>query len=349
MIPAGEFDRELININGIEKNVIVQGSYKQIEPNPQSYQIFIAPIKGFISAADIIAFILLVGGAFSIINRTGAINSGLMQILKIVEKKENIRYLVIPLIMFLFSIAGATFGMAEEVLVFIMITISLSFALGYDSLVGIAIPFVGAGVGFASAFLNPFTVGIAQGIAGITPLFSGIEIRIIIWFLFTIVSIIYVSRYAKKIYKKPELALHTISKDEIESNLIELEFNKKHKSIIFLLLLAMIALMVGVNLYGWYINEISALFVSLGIISALIYKFSSEETISSFIEGAKDMITPVVIIALAKGVLTIAEDGKIIDTILYYFANLSEGMPKVLTVEIIFILQSVLNFFVPSG
>jgi uncharacterized ion transporter superfamily protein YfcC len=348
-IPAGEFDRESIKINGIEKQVIIQDSYKQIESVPQSYQIFLAPIKGFTSAADIIAFILLVGGAFSIINKTGAINSGLMQIIKLVEKKNSLRSFVIPLIMFLFSVAGATFGMAEEVLVFIMITIPLSYALGYDSLVGIAIPFVGAGVGFASAFLNPFTVGIAQGIAGISPLFSGLEVRLAVWIVFTIISIFYVSKYAKKVYNNPEKGLFSISIDEVDSNVKEIIFNSKHKFVLFLLFVSMIALIVGVNVFGWYINEISALFVLLGILSAFTFKFSSNQTITSFLEGAKDMITPVIIIALAKGVLIIAEDGKIIDTILYYFANMSEGLPKLITVEIIFFLQSILNFFVPSG
>lgn len=348
-IPAGEFDRESIKINGIEKQVIIQDSYKQIESVPQSYQIFLAPIKGFTSAADIIAFILLVGGAFSIINKTGAINSGLMQIIKLVERKNSLRSFVIPLIMFLFSVAGATFGMAEEVLVFIMITIPLSYALGYDSLVGIAIPFVGAGVGFASAFLNPFTVGIAQGIAGISPLFSGLEVRLAVWVVFTIISIFYVSKYAKKIYNNPEKGLFSISKDEVDSNVKEIIFKSKHKFVLFLLLVSMIALIVGVNKFGWYINEISALFVLLGILSAFTFKFSSNKTITSFLEGAKDMITPVIIIALAKGVLIIAEDGKIIDTILYYFANMSEGLPKLITVEIIFFVQSILNFFVPSG
>jgi len=245
-------------------------------------------------------------------------------------------------------LAGATFGMAEEVLVFIMITIPLSYALGYDSLVGIAIPFVGAGVGFASAFLNPFTVGIAQGIAGITPLFSGYEIRIVVWLMFTTVSIAYVARYAKKILKNPKLAIRTIPNEKFNDSL-DLVFQVKHKLVLLLLITAMVVLIVGVNLYGWYINEISALFILLGLLSAFVFKFSSKEVISSFLEGAKDMITPVIIIALAKGVLIIAEDGRIIDTILFYFANVTAGLPKLITVELIFIIQSVLNFFIPSG
>lgn len=348
LIPAGEFTREQVTINNITKDIIVQDSYKNIESNPQTYQILIAPIKGFISASNIIVFILLVGGAFSIINKTGAINSGLLQLLKLVERKESLRSFVIPLVMFFFSLAGATFGMAEEVLVFIMITIPLSYALGYDSLVGIAIPFVGAGVGFASAFLNPFTVGIAQGIAGVTPLFSGYEVRIVVWLLFTSIAIVYVTKYAKKILKNPKLAIRTIPEEKFSGSL-DLVFEVKHKLVLLLLIIAMVVLIVGVNLYGWYINEISALFVLLGLLSAFVFKFSSEEVISSFLEGAKDMITPVIIIALAKGVLIIAEDGRIIDTILYYFANVTAGLPKLITVELIFIIQSVLNFFIPSG
>ena len=168
-IPAGEYQRT--EIDG--RTMVVPGTYNKTEPAPQGLTAFLtAPIKGFVEASHIIAFVLLIGGAFGIINKTGSINAGLSSIIRYSISNPKFKVLVIPLIMVLFSIAGATFGMSEETLVFIIITIPLALALGYDSIVGIAIPFVGAGAGFAGSVSNPFTIGIAQGIAEV-PLFSG--------------------------------------------------------------------------------------------------------------------------------------------------------------------------------
>ncbi|MEL6560661.1 MAG: YfcC family protein, partial [Bacteroidota bacterium] len=169
IVPAGEFER--VSSNG--RDIVVPGSYKVLKQSPQDFfDFFTSPIKGFVSAGQIIAFVLIVGGAFSVINRSDAINAALQSLVRLCKKKPAFKKVIIPALIILFSLAGATFGMSEEVIVFVLITIPLALALGYDSLVGIAIPFVGAGAGFAGAFSNPFTVGIAQGIAELPP-FSG--------------------------------------------------------------------------------------------------------------------------------------------------------------------------------
>lgn len=352
IIPSGQYDTETIEVNGITKKIIIPDSYKEVEPNYQGLELFLAPLEGFVSASDIIAFVFLVGGAFSLINRTGAINAGLYQVINLTKKKESLRHLVIPILMLLFSIGGATFGMAEEVLVFLMVTIPLAIALGYDPIVGIAIPFIGAGVGFAGAFMNPFTVGIAQGIAGIDPLFSGIVYRLIVWVLMTLIAILFVYRYAEKIRKNPEKSC--VGNIDYGKKLSEISeentiFNLKRKIILVCLILSLGILIYGVTNYNWYISEISGLFMALGIISTIIYKLSPDEIIASFIEGTKDMIVPAILIGLAKGALIIAENGMIIDTMLFYIGNIADGMPKVISVEIMFLIQSILNFIVPSG
>jgi len=140
ILPAGQFEKETVKVGELTREVVIPDSYQQVKSNYQGLELLLAPLRGFVSAADIIAFVFLVGGAFSIINRTGAINAGLYQVIKITKKVEPLRYLVIPILMLLFSIGGATFGMAEEVLVFLMVTIPLAIALGYDPIVGIAIP-----------------------------------------------------------------------------------------------------------------------------------------------------------------------------------------------------------------
>jgi uncharacterized ion transporter superfamily protein YfcC len=352
VIPAGKYDTEIINVGGITKTVVIPDSYREVESNYQGLELFLAPLEGFVSAADIIAFVFLVGGAFSIINRTGAINAGLYKVIEMTKRKEALRHFVIPLLMLLFSIGGATFGMAEEVLVFLMVTIPLAIALGYDSIVGIAIPFIGAGVGFAGAFMNPFTVGIAQGIAGIDPLFSGMIYRLIVWFLMTVIAIVFVYRYAEKVRKDPKKSV--IGKIDYGDRLKglsydEMIFNTKRKIIIIGLVISLGILIYGVTVFSWYIAEISGLFIGLGLFSAIIYRLNPDEIINSFIDGAKDMIVPAVLIGLAKGALIIAENGMIIDTMLYNIANVAEGLPNVISVEIMFLIQSALNFIVPSG
>lgn len=352
VIPAGKYDTEIINVGGITKTVVIPDSYREVESNYQGLELFLAPLEGFVSAADIIAFVFLVGGAFSIINRTGAINAGLYKVIEMTKRTEALRHFVIPLLMLLFSIGGATFGMAEEVLVFLMVTIPLAIALGYDSIVGIAIPFIGAGVGFAGAFMNPFTVGIAQGIAGIDPLFSGMIYRLIVWFLMTVIAIVFVYRYAEKVRKDPKKSV--IGKIDYGDRLKglsydEMIFNTKRKIIIIGLVISLGILIYGVTVFSWYIAEISGLFIGLGLFSAIIYRLNPDEIINSFIDGAKDMIVPAVLIGLAKGALIIAENGMIIDTMLYNIANVAEGLPNVISVEIMFLIQSALNFIVPSG
>ena len=202
IIQAGEYQRQ--EFNG--RMVVVPSTYTEIANNPQGlWAMLTAPIKGFVSAAQIIGFCLLVGGAFGMINKTGAISSGLSSILDLSLRKPKYKKFVIPVIMIFFSLAGATFGMSESTIVFIMITIPLAIAMGYDSIVGICMSFMAAGIGFAAAITNPFNVGVAQGIADL-PMFSGWDFRIITWLILTSIAIAYVMYYARKIKKTQKLS-----------------------------------------------------------------------------------------------------------------------------------------------
>lgn len=349
IIPAGEFQRT--EHDG--KTMVVPGTYSRTEPAPQGLSAFLtAPIKGFVEASHIIAFVLLIGGAFGIINKTGSINAGLSSIIRFSTKKPKFKVFVIPLIMVFFSIAGATFGMSEEVLVFIIITIPLALALGYDSIVGIAIPFVGAGAGFAGSVSNPFTIGIAQGIAEV-PLFSGWEYRIVVWLVFTSIAISYVMVYSSKIKgDKKRSKVYDIDRKRDISELEaarDVPLKAYQMVIIFLLFFAIGLLVVGVSTWDWYIDEIAGLFIATGLASAVIARLSLKETSDSFTEGAKDMILAALVIGLVRGLLIIATDGKIIDTILFYLSEATSGFPAVISVQFMFLFQSFLNFFMPSG
>lgn len=349
IIQAGEYQR--VEFNG--RMVVVPGTFKEIPNQPQGlWAMLTAPIKGFVSAAQIIGFCLLVGGAFGMINKTGAISSGLSSVLNLSMRKPKYKKLVIPLIMVLFSLAGATFGMSESVIVFVMITIPLAIALGYDSITGICMSFMAAGIGFAAAITNPFNIGVAQGIAEL-PMFSGWDFRIIVWVVMTSIAIAYVMFYARKLEKNPTLSpVYEIDKTrnlQDLSNASQMEFTWKRKLILVFLFISLIILVVGANKWKWYINEISALFLALGIVSAIIYSLSMKDTIDAFISGAKDMITAGLIIGLSRGLLVIATDGKIIDSILYAVSGWGKDLPAEVSIQFIFLFQSCFTFLVPSG
>ncbi|MCS7004138.1 MAG: TIGR00366 family protein [Cytophagales bacterium] len=349
VIPAGEYQR-------VEKDgrmIVVPGSYQPTQQVPQNLgAVLLAPIRGFVSASEIIGFVLLIGGAFGIINATGAITASLQSIIQASANKPYLKKVIIPLVMFVFSLAGATFGMSEENLVFILITVPLAISLGYDSIVGVAIPFIATGAGFAGAFSNPFTIGIAQKIADV-PIFSGWEYRLIVWFLMTVAAIIWVMAYANRVEKNPQYSMmyeidRTVGWTE-SAHSAQLEFTFRRKLVLAIFFIGLILLIVGVSIWDWHINEIAALFLGMGIASAIAYRIKLDKMIDAFIHGAKDMVHASLVIALSKGILLIATDGKIIDTILYGVAGLMDGLPKFVTVEMMFFVQSFLNFFVPSG
>lgn len=211
IVPGGTFERHKMIVNGIEREVVDGNSFHYIGNSPQTWQIFSAIFDGFVDKSDIIVFIFLIGGAFWIMNQTRAIDIGIYAFLRYTRKLERhkalrflgIDNLIIVLLMLVFSVFGAVFGMSEETIAFTIIFVPLAIKMGYDSIIGLAMCFIGAALGFAGALLNPFTIGIAQGLSKL-PLFSGIEYRMFCWIVINIVGITYILWYAKKIRKNPK-------------------------------------------------------------------------------------------------------------------------------------------------
>ena len=349
VIPAGEYER----VEKAGKMAVVPGTYEQVEAQPQSiWSFFTAPIKGFVAAADVIAFVLLIGGAFYILQATGAIDAGLQRLITYAYEHPRVKPFIIPMLMTFFSVAGATFGMSEEVLVFILITLPLSYSLGYDAIVGVAIPFVGAGLGFAGAILNPFTVGIAQGIAELPP-FSGWQYRLIVWLVFTAVGTAFVMWYAHRIEKKPERSLMHgrggKGSDEDLKEAEDLPFGWQRKLVLGIFVLTLGLLVYGVSEWGWYIEEISGLFVAMGIAAAIVYRLPLDETVQALVKGAQEMMPAALIIGLSRGILVVAEEGRIIDTILHSVTGAVGDLPNYISVQFMLVLQTFVNFFIPSG
>jgi uncharacterized ion transporter superfamily protein YfcC len=188
---------------------------------PQTWQIFSALYEGFSQQAGIIAFVLIIGGAFWVVNSTKAVDDGIMKFIGKIQQLERfslvrklgVGNIVITLVMLLFGLFGAVFGMSEETIAFVAVVIPLARSLGYDDFVGVCMVYVAAHVGFAGAMLNPFTIGIAQGMAEL-PLFSGIEYRVFCWIVLMLIAIVFVLWYARKI-RKPVHTVESISGNSV--------------------------------------------------------------------------------------------------------------------------------------
>lgn len=219
VIPGGVFDRQIVTVNGINRNVVIPGSFHYIDRNPQTWQIFAALFDGFVDKANIIVFILIIGGAFWIMNESKAIDVAIQSFLRFIKKIEHNKFisvigadnLIFILIMTMFSIFGAVFGMSEETIAFVIIFVPLAISMGYDSIVGVSLCFVAAALGFAGAILNPFTIGIAQGLSSL-PLFSGIGYRMFCWLIINLAGFWFVLRYALKLKKNP--AFSKVAEDD---------------------------------------------------------------------------------------------------------------------------------------
>lgn len=198
IVPAGQFERAEHEATG--RTVVVAGSYESVEQNPVSFfEMMKAVPEGMQAGAQIIFFILLVGAAFGIIRATGAIEAGIG---KAVTKLEGREKIIIPASMILFSITGFTMGLAEESIIFVPIGVALARALGFDAITGTAMITMGAASGFIGGMMNPFTVGVAHGIAEMQ-MFSGFWFRAVVYIFVLAFAIFYVMRYSFKVKKRP--------------------------------------------------------------------------------------------------------------------------------------------------
>jgi uncharacterized ion transporter superfamily protein YfcC len=417
IIPGGKYDRQTVSVNGVDRSVIINDSFHYVDSQPQTWQIFAAFYKGFINMSHIIVFILMLGGAFWIMNETKAIDVGIFSFLGFTKRMERYRFvkwlgvnnIIITLFMILFSLFGAIFGMAEETIAFAVIFVPLAISMGYDSLVGVALCYFAAHIGFAGAILNPFTVGIAQGLASV-PLFTGIEYRTVCWIIITFSGIAFVLWYAARIRKNPAKSIMYEADDYwrkkgsshiddikyftpvsawivgLLTSIVLIIFAFKYpvtvltvglstfsapllpvlaglflifsiltlrRSIHFFVLnilgFTMLYLVVGVLGYQWYIMEIAALFLAMGIITGFASGKKPGEATKLFVEGVKDIVSASLVVGFAGGIIAILTDGQIIDTVLHSLAGALQGTNKISAITIMYVFQSLLNLVITSG
>ena len=349
-VPGGKYDT--IMVDG--KARIDPATFHYVASNPQGFvALMMAPIKGFVEAAQIIGFVLIVGGAFAVLQKTEAIDSMIKSVAKAHTSSAFVRAMIIPVFVTLFSLGGATFGMSEEAIPFILIFVPLALTLGYDSIVGVSIPFVGSQVGFASAFFNPFNVGVAQGIAGVE-VFSGMGYRIVVWFIATAITIAFLMWYGARVKREPALSpTYELDIEKRKERMISFDdftgMTLIHKAVLLIFVGFMVAMVVGVAKFDWYMNEIAALFLVMAIVIGIVGRLSSDEFIAAFIHGAKDLLTTALVIALAKGTVILLRDGHIIDTVLHSLVPLVQSSSPIFAAQKMFVIQSVINFFIHSG
>lgn len=313
------------------------------------------------SAVGIAALILVVGGSFGIIMKTGAIDAG---IFAFISRTKGLERLALPLLFFAFSFGGATFGMAEEVIPFSMVMVPFVIALGYDSIVAVTVTYVASQIGNATSWMSPFSVAVAQGIAGI-PVLSGATFRLIMWVVVTGLSAAYMMFYAEKVRKNPEASLtHKTDqyfRDHIKKTADEkVAFTLGHKLILVEMLVVLIWIVWGVTQKGYYIPEIASQFFVMGLaagIIAVIFKLNDmgiNDIASSFQSGAADLAGTAIVVGMAKGILLVlgGSDANVpsaLNTILHSIGSLLTGVPAMVGAWVMYIFQSLFNLVVTSN
>ena len=348
IVPAGEYLRAVNEATG--RKAVVADSFHFIEQSPVSIgSVLLSFQRGVTAAGTIVAFLLLIGGAFGVVNATGAVEAMMAKFI-VKFKTEKSRYVLISGLLLFFGLCAGIFGMSMESLVFAPFLISLMVAMGYDALLGIAIPVVGCAIGYGAAFLNPFNIGIAQNIAEL-PLFSGLPVRVLFFTCAFLVSALYLVNYATKIRKNPELSC--CNGDVYEGKRIvdpeSIHFSGKQKLVLTIFVVAIGVLVYGAMFRNFFMNECATVFFVMGVVAGLAYGMSPSEVAENFVKGASALVLAALIVGAARGIVVVLEEGQIIDTLIYYASESLRGLPAVISAPLMVLTQTMINLLVNSG
>ena len=329
VVPAGEYTRYADEATG--RTLVEAGSFHYVDSNPVSF--FAIPsliYRAIVKAASTVTFILIIGGSFEIITSTGVLTVLCKKMSKAFKGRE---FLVIPAFLTLFSIFGTTMGMSTEVMIFVPIGIALATSLGLDKVTGTAMIAMGAASGFTAGILNPFNVGVAQDIAEL-PMFSGRGYRLLI--------LVKADPTKSIIYGEPE-DNEFVFDDKDEAMTLT------HGLTLAVIVIGFVALIYGLSKLDWYFEEMSAIFITMGVVCGIINRYSPNKIASTFGAGAKGIVVGALIVGIARGVEMALSDALILDTIVHAIASLVNTLPQSLKAVGMFLAQSLVNCVITSG
>lgn len=348
VLPAGEFDR-MVNADG--QNVAIAGTFHTVEQSPVGpFQMFQCIYEGFCDAGSVVFFVFISYASIGIMIGSGAFNGLVAFLLRIFKGKA--RTAIIPIFLVVIGAASSTIGLFEEWFPFIPVFVGIAIAMGFDGLVGLGIVALGAGMGYSGAAMNPFTMGIAQSIAEL-PFPYNMGYRVFCHACMIVVASFFLVRYALKVQADPSKSL--VAGDDFSKYAMGEEELKNHpfgvrEGLVLLVLAAGIAVIVyGSRTYGWYFTELSAVFMIMGIISAIIMGYGPNKIAEKYSSGFTDVAMACMMIGLARGILMVLQDGNIIDTVVYYASLPLMNLPDWLAAVAMLVFQTLLNFLIPSG
>lgn len=331
ILPASKYERKI----EAGREVVDPSRYSIIESDrPGVSDLFLALPRGLKASADLVFCFLIIGGALGVLTRAGLIDAVISKMMRTANLPST---LMIALLMIFFAIGGGTLGIAGEIILFLPGLVLIAKRLGYDDITGASIAILGAGAGVAGAFISPFTVGLAQQLAGL-PLYSGLGFRLIVWVVLTSVTIIYVLRYAKR---------HRIIPEAISENKKAHCFNPRLQFSLAVVGIVMIA--VGTIRLKWGLIELSAVYLAIAFSIAVAGRLKAAETSQAFADGASRMVSAALVVGFARSVPLILENAHVTDTILHSLSTSIQGLPGGARVAGIYLFQQVMSFIVPSG
>ncbi len=349
LVPAGSFER--VYDAAVDRDIVVPGSFQYTEQNPIGFfDLMMSLTLGIQNASYIIAFLLIIGGMFAIMDGTGAINAGLANVVRATRGKELI---MIPVLMTVFGLMSCFCANFEEFLAFVPLILAVSLSMGFDSMTAMGIVFGSVAAGYGGAATNAFTVGVAQSIAGL-PMFSGMTLRLVLFVALLLVSMAYVMWHANRVKKHPEKSpCRTADLENAKKYVLDVEniapLTGRQKLVLVVLLLAILWTIYGVLVHGYYIDELAAVFLTAGVVAGLLGGSRPSRICDDFLKGAANMLAPCMMIGMANAVVLMMTDAGIIDTIIYALSNLLLGLPSTLLAIGMFLVQTLFNLVVPSG
>lgn len=345
ILPSGSFDRD----DSASVPTVIPGSYSAVDSNPVGFLDFFVSIQsGMVAAAGIIMLVLIIGGSFAIIDHSEAVYAGIM---KLINKTRDKKVILVIAVASVFSVAGFLGVLHTAVIAFIPVGVIIARALKLDAIVGVAIIYLGAYSGYTIAGLDPVTTGFAQEIAGI-PIFSGLSFRFFIYLAILISTIIYILFYIRKIEADPAKSIMGANKfsENVSSDIDEdMEFTTRHKFVLLFFALALTVYTIGVFRSDWGLNEMSAIFIIIGLGTAVIERIRPNDFVKLFVNGAQKMVYAALIVGLARSIVVILEHGIVLDTMVNFIANILEPLPAIFGAIGMYFFNLLFNLIITSG